>query len=154
MKARFTAAGVKFFLSVSRYVKVTGVNSKLSDGLHLIMWDFDNVNRYEVIEILEKIQQRFKLPPVYIICSGYESNFHAYCFDAVSWAKLLYILASTPKLDQMYFKIGVIRGYFTLRITRKQAGDFTEAHILPSNIPELVNPLKIKSFIEYETKRR
>ena len=66
MRIRLNLAGVRFFASLSRYTKVTGVNSKLPGGKHFLMWDFDNVERWKVQAILETVQAEWKLPNIYL----------------------------------------------------------------------------------------
>ncbi len=154
MNIRLNLATFRFFMSLSRYSKVTGVNSKLPGGKHVLFWDFDNVDEAEITLYLTEAQKKWKLPKIYLVNTGIDGYFHAYCFKAVDWGTCLHILANTPKLDQMFFRIGVIRGYFTLRYTKKLGREFKPATILPSKYPETINPFELCSFITYDTKRR
>ncbi len=118
-----------------------------------MMWDFDNKGEDDVKNALVDVQKRFKLSRIYLLNTGLEGYYHAYCFKAHSWGDTLKILAETEGLDQVYFKIGVIRGYFTLRYTPKKKRGFQPAIILPSRYKEDVNPYEVTSFVTYWTKR-
>ncbi|GAJ03054.1 unnamed protein product, partial [marine sediment metagenome] len=107
----------------------------------------------DVKTALVDVQREFRLARIYLLNTGLEGYWHAYCFQAHSWADTLRILASTPGIDRVFFKIGAIREYFTLRFTPKKRRDFKPAVILPSKIPEDVDPYKLNSFVTYWTKR-
>ena len=154
MRVRFNIGSYHFFISVYRTGKVTGVNSKLPSGRHFLMWDFDDTPMNVVKQSLSYVQKKWRLAPIYIVNTGLHDYYHAYCFSAKDWGTTLHILADTPELDQMFFRIGVIRGYFTLRFTPKHNRDFKPALILGSKVREDINPYEICSFITYDTKRR
>ena len=78
---------------------------------------------------------------------------HAYCFRACTWGDALKILADTRYLDQVYFKIGAIRGYFTLRYSPKKGREIKPAQCLESKYKEDVDPYTLTSGIEYWTRR-
>lgn len=153
MNWRLDIKGWRFYVALTHSVKVRGVNSKLPSGKHILMWDFDNIGEVNVKDALSDIQRRFRLPKIYLINTGLKDYWHAYCFKAMSYPDCLRVLATTKYLDQVYFKIGVIRGYFTLRYSPKKDRDFEPAIILPSRYKEDVNPYELCSFIKYWTKR-
>ncbi|MBA7574922.1 hypothetical protein ES708_16738 [subsurface metagenome] len=117
------------------------------------MWDFDDKGEEDVIAALKEVQRRFKLAQIFLLNTGLEGYYHAYCFKVFDWADTLKILASTEGIDKVFFKIGVIREYFTLRYSPKKARDFEPAIILPSRYKEDVNPYEVCSFVKYWTKR-
>lgn len=117
------------------------------------MWDFDDVKEEDVKDSLVDIQKHFRLPRIWLINTGIETYWHAYCFKALAWPDMLKILASTQYLDKVFFKIGVIRGYFTLRYTDKSRRDFKPAVILKSRYKEDVNPFELTNMVKYWTKR-
>ncbi|GAI91259.1 unnamed protein product, partial [marine sediment metagenome] len=119
----------------------------------LLMWDFDDKEEKDVREALLSVQKRFKLPRIFLLNTGLDGFYHAYCFKATRWPETLQILASTELLDQVFFKIGAIRGYFTLRYSPKGKREFRPAVILPSRYKEDVNPYEVCSFVKYWTKR-
>lgn len=153
MKGRLNLGGWSFYIGLSHSKRVEGVNSKLPDGKHFLMWDFDDVVEGDVRQTLRYVQKRFKLPKIYLVNTGLAHYWHAYCFKRHSFADTLHILASTPFLDRIYFLIGVSRGYFTLRYVPKGTRDFKPAVILTSKYPEDVDPYTECCFIRYWTKR-
>jgi hypothetical protein len=122
---------LRLHCSVRKYVEVEGVNSLLPSGEHILMWDFDNLPLPDVYESLIKIQSGWDLPSIYIVESSFE-HYHAYCLDSFPYPQVLNILASTIGLDTVYFKFGILRGYWTLRITPEK-GNFKLVQILYSN---------------------
>lgn len=153
MNWRVDFKGWRFYIALNHSVKVKGVNSKLPDYRHFLMWDFDDKGLDDVRWALQQVQKDYKLSKIYLVNTGLDRHWHAYCFKRHSWGKTLDILASTFYLDQMYFKIGVIRGYFTLRYQSKRDRDFKAAIILPSPYKEDVNPFELNNFCRYWTKR-
>ncbi len=153
MKLRVDFKGWRFYIALTHSAQVRGVNSKLPDGRHFLMWDFDDIGEEDVKRALVDVQRRFKLARILLLNTGLEGYWHAYCFKAHSWADTLRILASTEGLDRVFFKIGAIREYFTLRYTPKKRRDFKPAIVLPSRYKEDVNPYELTSFVKYWTKR-
>ncbi|GAI75027.1 unnamed protein product, partial [marine sediment metagenome] len=145
--------GWRFYIAITHSGQVMGVNSKLPDGRHFLMWDFDDIGEEDVKRALVEVQRRFRLARILLLNTGLENYWHAYCFQAHSWPDTLRILASTDGLDKVFFKIGAIREYFTLRITPKKRRDFKTAIILPSRWKEDVDPYKLNNFVTYWTKR-
>lgn len=137
----------------SRLAKRTGACSKIPERLdeHILMWDFDDVSLADVIMSLKFIQGHYTLPPIYIIETS-PNRFHAYSFVAMSFRLVAMILLATPFIDEKYVRLGVARGYFTLRISERQDEQFRLARILGSDIPE-VNP-KLITMNEYLTSNR
>ena len=130
-----------------------GVNSDLGDGSHILMWDFDNRTQNEVIESLEDVQHKFFLGPINVLSTGLPCRYHAYCLTRYTWPDTLRILASTEGLDPQFFKIGTVRGFFTLRISDKQNRKFAWVKDLPGKVSSNVNPSEIRNFASYWTKR-
>ncbi len=153
MNWRLDIKSWRFYVALTRSKRVKGVNSKLPDGNHFLMFDFDDKDPGEVEVCLARLQKQFLLPRIFLINTGLPGYFHGYCFQKHSWAGTLFILATCPLLDPVFFKIGVIRGYFTLRYSKKKGRDFQAAVILPSPVKEDVNPFELSNFVEYWTKR-
>ncbi len=153
MKLRVDFKGWRFYIALTHSGQVKGVNSKLPDGRHFLMWDFDDIEEEVVKEALCQVQRRWHLSKIYLLNTGLPNFWHAYCFTSVSWGECLKLLVETPYLDKVYFKIGCIRGYFTLRYTKKRAREFEPAIILPSRYNEDVDPYELSSFVTYWTKR-
>uniref|UniRef100_A0A6H2A3T7 Uncharacterized protein n=1 Tax=viral metagenome TaxID=1070528 RepID=A0A6H2A3T7_9ZZZZ len=151
MIKRMTVGNVRVTFTIAHITKVVGVNSKLDDDRHILMWDFDNTPLSEVKEALRRVQSRFLLSDIYILRSSEPSNYIAYCFTASDWRRVVEIIAQTEYIDWNFFKYGVYRGRFTLRVSAKNG-----------NIPKLVTRLEglslpdceppdLHSWVRYET---
>jgi len=140
-------------LLVRRVYDVTGINSKLEDGRHILLWDFDEKPLDLISAELEAIQAKHCLSAIYIVNTGLEDYYHAYCFTALDWVKCREIIASTPTVDRIFLALGIMRGYFTLRISPKRNRKFKLAKVLESSVEPEVNPYSLGSFEEYFTSR-
>ena len=118
------------------------------------MWDFDNEKEEWVFNDLDYIQERYNLPTIRVLYTGIPGHYHAYCFHECGWLDAREIIAGTPGVDKIYLAIGIIRGYFTLRISEKRGRQLETAFNLFSMYPETANAEEVASFVEYTTKRR
>lgn len=150
---RIKYKGWEFHAGLTHSQQMIGVNSKLEDGKHFIMWDFDNTELDKLSTILHMMQQAYTLSNIYIMSTGTPTHYHAYCFNKVSWNRLVGILLNTPLLDTGFLKVGFLRGYYTLRISPKQGREVKLVSVLASNVPETVTPTEIPEVIKYWTKR-
>lgn len=130
---------------------VIGVNSNLPDGNHILMWDFDMVNKEDIIKELVDIQARFKLPRIYILQTSPKQGFHAYCFKKVDWKTCVEILAASKLIDWNYFKYGIYRKHFTLRVSPKCGREIKAIGQIASTVQDDVSPEELKSWVQYET---
>jgi hypothetical protein len=155
MHIRFNLGDIHIYIGISRQVKVEGICSRLKDSdKHILMWDFDDTMLDHVEQALRQVQRLYALPNIYIVNTGIEGYYHAYCFQAHTWHETIAILSQTPHLDEVYFKIGVVRGYFTLRVSAKKDRQFKLVKTLESDDIANVEPFKDLAFgITYETKR-
>ena len=153
MNWRCDYRGWHFHIGLSRSVKANGVCSDVGDGKHILMWDFDNVPGGDVVYALSEVQEKHRLSSIYLINTGLPRYYHAYCFTAREWPQVLYILADTKFLDQIYFKIGVVRGFFTLRYSKKEGRQFRQETVLTSTIPQDIDPFQLTHLVKYWTKR-
>lgn len=119
MIKRITIGDTRVTFTIARITKVIGVNSRLDDGRHILMWDFDDMPLDRVAEALRKVQARYFLSEIYILKSSEPNNYIAYCFTAKEWQEAVEILAQTKGVDENFFKYGVYRGRFTLRVSEK-----------------------------------
>lgn len=154
MNLRFEKWGVRVHFGITRTALVRGVNSTLKDGNHFLMWDFDSIPLPEVEEALLFVQRYFLLPDIYILCTGIEGYYHAYCFSRCSWQGARTIISSTDGIDRVFFMMGIMRGYFTLRFSKKKGREFNQVSVLRSQHQEDVRPEDAESFVEYTTKNR
>lgn len=143
-----------FYIGVNRIEHVDGVNSKLGDGQHFLMWDFDEVWEPCIEAELLIAQQKHNLPPIYVFSSGAPGCYHAYCFASFPWEDACAIIAGTPYVDKKYVSIGILRGLFTLRYSEVRGKKPEPIMVLPSLIEADVDPMKLKSFVTYPKKRR
>ncbi|GAI86685.1 unnamed protein product, partial [marine sediment metagenome] len=118
---------------------------------HIPMWDFDNVALDRVKEALRRIQTRFFLSNILILRSSEPDNYIAYCFTARDWREVVAIIAETELVDWNFFKYGVYRERFTLRVSPKRV----EKPKLVATLEgyELANcsPEDLNSWVRYET---
>lgn len=143
----------RLYGALTRSRQILGVNSKLEDGSHVLMWDFDAVpGAFPVVRALRGVAMRHQTASIHILRSS-TYGYHAYCFQRHGWPKTLEILADTPYLDPVYFKIGVIRGYFTLRIQDKKQGKLSPVETVSGFREEDVEDTEQRSFVRYWTQR-
>jgi hypothetical protein len=116
---RFTIGNVQVEVSVRRVVWVKGFISKLDDGRHILMWDFDGVSENEVRMAIGEAITRWILPDVLVWSTGRPYSYHAVCLEPYEFNDALAIVATTRYVDRWYIALSAIRGYFTLRYSAK-----------------------------------
>jgi len=141
----------RFTFSMAPITKVVGINSNLPDGRHILMWDFDTGTIDEIKCILRFIQGTYGLPNIRIAQTSRHGGYHAICLKRVEWRKCVEILSATPLLDWTYFKYGVYRGHFTLRVSPKCFRRITYHSIIQSYALEDVSIKELNSITQYET---
>ena len=142
------------YAGINRVMMVDGYNSMLPGGKHFLMWDFDDVPFESIYSELLVLQKKLRLPRIWILNTGKENCWHANCFKAMEWEQCRSIIAATPLVDKKYLAISILRGFFTLRYSPVGKRGFKPAIVLPSKVPEDVNPYELMSFITYPKKRR
>jgi len=151
MILKLTIGKWRFTFSMAPTTRVVGVNSNLPDGKHILMWDLDT-GSYEMIkQELLYIQRTYLLPNIYICKTGRKHGYHAFCFKKVTWRTCVAILAATLYLDWNYYKYGIYRGHFTLRVSPKHARHITYLETLRSAYEEDCKPQNLQSWVMYET---
>lgn len=111
----------QFLFRLTWSAKRTGIISEVEGGEHILMWDFDDVPFENVWHALTLVKQKYDLSTIYLLRSSEKGDhFHALCFDEVPWPQAVIIVKDTMGVDDAFWKIGVLRGYFTLRITPKR----------------------------------
>ena len=151
MIVKITIGSWRFTFSMAPITKVIGVDSTLPDGNHILMWDFDHVDFWQVHDALVEVQQVYMLPRIYICRTSPRQGFHAWCFKRVPWRKAVEILAYTKHVDWNYFKYGIYRGHFTLRVSPKCGRKIKLEYILESPHKEDVPLHELRSWVQYET---
>jgi len=151
MIVKLTLGRWRFTFSMAPITRVVGVDSKLPDGNHILMWDFDDTNLQQVILNLEDTQTVYNLPNIYILETKKDTNYIAYCFKKVDWRKAVEIVAFTKGVDYNYFKYGVYRQKFTLRVTPKSGRRPRLVYVLKSDREEDAYITDLKDWVMYET---
>jgi len=131
--------------------KIIGVNSILKDGNHILLWDFDHVPIEPIKNELRWIQAKYRLPRIIICKTSKIAGFHAYCFKKVTWRQCVEIIASSHLMDWNYFKYGIYRQKFTLRVFPKCGRKIEPYMILDSPYKEDATIEDLTSWVQYET---
>lgn len=138
----------RFTWTFAPVTDVTGVNSTLPEGDHITMWDFDDVFLHEVMDALSVVKYFYGLPNIYILTTGKLKHFIAYCFKALPWRDSVRIVAATNHVDPNFFKYGVYREHWTLRVTPKEGRKPRLVKILYSKIEEDCSIDELNSWVQ------
>jgi len=138
----------RFTFTFAPVTDIIGVNSTLPEGDHILMWDFDNIPLDDVITALQSVKYFYTLPNIYIFNTGTPDHYIAYCFKAMPWRHSVSIVAATIGVDPNFFKYGVYREHWTLRVTPKEGRKPKLVKILHSTIPEDVNISELNSWVK------
>jgi len=149
MFKQFKFRDFRISISVNKVCNIDGVCSNLADDKHILMWDFDNVPFQDVCMVLVVIQYKYHLPPIYILESS-PDNYIAYSFTALPFPKAVSIVADTKYVDWTFVKLAILRGYFTLRISKKSGHEPKLVTTIQSEYPELATIADLRKFVRYE----
>jgi len=141
----------RFTFTIAPVTDVVGVNSLLQNGNHILMWDFDHTTQAYVENSLQHVQFIYALPLIRIFETKKDENYIAYCFKQCSWSRCVEIVASTRGVDKYFFKYGVYREHFTLRVTPKEYRKIKLVKVLESPVPENATIKDLTSWTKYET---
>ena len=150
MMLRIRFGNWRFSIVLVPVIDVYGVNSKLADGKHILMWDYDEHTFETVLQDLQNTQNTYNLPNIYILQGSTSLKHHCYCFKRVTLKKAAEILAYTKYVDWRFLRFGMIRGEFTLRITPKFGSRPKLKYILTSATPEDCSLHDLKNFCKYD----
>lgn len=150
MELQISKWGLRLYatLNIRRIRKVTGVNSRIDEYTHFLMWDFDDTPLYVVTQSLRSTQKLFNLPSISIVETK-ENGYHAYCWKSCSFVEARGIISFTPNIDKHYLAIGIGRGYFTLRFTDVKGRGFKHVLTLHSDVPPDLSYKDVNSFVNY-----
>ena len=140
--------------TIVRVADIVGVHSLLEDGNHILMWDFDDKTAEQVFGTLLAVQTIYDLPNIYLLNTGTPDHYIAYCFQRNSWQRCKEIIAFTPHVDPNFFKFGVYRDKFTLRVSPKYNRKPKLVHILKSPVREDCSVDELKRWVQYETMKK
>lgn len=142
---------------INRRYKRTGVCSQKFDeqDKHILLWDFDNADIDKITFDLKKIQREYYLPTIYVIESS-ENHYHAYCFASRTFVETINIISSTLCVCENFLRLGMIRGYYTLRISLRQGEQFKLIKKIHSEYPDEILPSEVtlSDYITYNGGRK
>lgn len=151
MILRATVKNIRFTFTVAKIAKVIGVNSELEDGRHILMWDFDDVDFWEVRYALAQVLRKYELSTIHILRTKKPNNYHAYCFTALNWRESVEIVTQTWNTDWQFIRFGVYRGHWTLRVTPKGDRQPEIVDRIEGITKATCTPPDLKSWVRYET---
>lgn len=149
LRHKFRSWRVTF--AVVKVEETVGLNSNLPDGNHILMWDFDLITETQMIEELRKLQQVHHLPDIYVFLSSEAGHYHALCLERSTWKDAIAYVNEPEGVDRQWFKGGVVRGYFTLRIGLKHSVEPRAQYKLDGSVAESVSMSELVNYDRYET---
>lgn len=130
---------IGFYISIKSTEFRNGVCSrKYNSDKHMLLWDFDESDFSNIINELHRLQAKYKLPTIYILRSS-ENHYHAYSFTERDLQEVIHILSDTNGIDITYLRLGMARGYYTLRYSEKKGKKISLIAVLQSNYPDEMN---------------
>lgn len=135
---------------------VYGVNNMImtKNGIkYFPMWDFDDTTLHDVIEPFLNIIPRYRLSNVYVYQTS-PHNYYAYSLKLFDWIKCVHIISAHPKICQSFFKWGVYRGRFTLRISEKNGYKPKLVVVIKGVSREDFTLDQLRSYVKYQTLKR
>jgi hypothetical protein len=150
MILRLRIGNWRFTFTLYQITDITGVNSQLKDGNHILMWDFDNTPLSLIKVDLTSLQQQHNLPNIYILNTGKPNHYIAYCFKRCQWWNAKRIIAQSLFTCEDYFKWGIFRKRFTLRVTPKEGRKPKLVALLYSKTKEDVKVSELTSWVKDE----
>jgi hypothetical protein len=138
----------RFTFTFAPVTKVIGVNSNLPDGNHIIMWDFDDTPLEALTDELEYLQDQLDLPNIYIFTTGKKNHYIAYCFKRCTWQYSIEAVARIWLVDPSFFRFGVYRKHWTLRVSTKEGRKPKLVKTLKSRTPETASISELNSWVK------
>lgn len=106
------------YATIGHVQVVTGVSSKVGPNRHNVFWDFDDTPLDSVEWLLTIAQRNFDLGEIYIF-SDKPRSYRAVCYSVVDFKKLLEILVTTPRVDDVFIIKTAQKGQATIRLSDK-----------------------------------
>jgi hypothetical protein len=128
-----------------------GVDSKLADGNHVLLFDFDGITVRQLETELRYVQDKYQLPTIHVLNTGRPDSWHGYCFYRCAFRKALQILFDCPSIDLNFVRFGIWRDHFTLRVINKNKRGIETHSKLYSTVPETCTVRELDSFSFYQT---
>lgn len=149
LNQKFRIGRLQVSLMAGLVTKVTGVNSNLKNGKHIIMWEFDETDKLAVLASLQAVQIFFQLPDINVAESHPGGGFHAYCFKALSFVETLHIVSGTALVDPHYITLCAMRQHWTLRLTDKGQGAPQYLETLQGPGQKTACPVDLEGIVQY-----
>ncbi len=133
--------------------RVHGITSKLPNGRHILMWDFDNSTLEQVFDTLAGEQRFWSLARIHVFSGGRPGSYHAYCLEEFDFIDAVGLIYDTEGVDRGWVKLAFIREYFTLRTSTKDGRAVNyEGFIDQYGYGDKVDPSQLEQAVDYWTK--
>jgi len=119
VKKSLRIGNLDIYFRARKIQHIQGMCSDTVNGKHILMWDFDNTALNDVIRSLLGVQNNYQLPNIFILETKEDTNYTAYCFAELDIKFALGIVLETPLVCWNFWRLSVMRGFFTLRFSPK-----------------------------------
>lgn len=154
MQKTIRLGSLRLWVSLRKVEDIKGMCSNTQSGKHILMWDFDNTDFGKVSARLRMIQERYQLPKITVLETLAGVNYVAYCFEEFEWKDALGIVLETKGVCWNYFRLSVIRGYFTIRYSPKGGRVPLFRAEIPGKAPQKITVDDLVHAIKYETSKK
>jgi hypothetical protein len=152
MLIAFNLGPYRISFGIVKVEKVIGITSLTKDEKHILMWDFDDISLKEVVKALREVQNRYKLPNIFVLQTS-ENSYIAYCFKKFEFEKAWKIVAETRYVDPHFLGMSYKRAKFTLRIGPKVKKPIPRlVCVIESPHPQDSHLGELKAFVRYQTR--
>jgi len=134
-----------------RVYKTGGINSILESGLHMPLFDLDNVNIRDVETEALRLQEKYELGDAVIINTGRQDSYHLYFMSAKNWRECIRIGVECRYVDLKHIQFSLKRKHFTLRVLSKAKRKLYLQSVVESRFENTATKNNITSFVLYET---
>jgi len=119
VKKSFRIGDFDVYFRARKIQHIQGMCSDTVNGKHILMWDFDYTALRDVLRSLLGVQNSYQLPDILILETKEDTNYIAYCFAEYDIKDALGIVLETPLVCWNFWRLSVMRGFFTLRFSPK-----------------------------------
>ncbi|MFX0132526.1 MAG: hypothetical protein ACFFDN_02650 [Candidatus Hodarchaeota archaeon] len=92
------------------------ISSKCEDGLHILFWDFDMIEKHFVLRSLSQVQNFHQLGNIYVIKSRH--GFNAFCLDKLFLNEAYNVLFYSRWNDFNHVRIGFKSESWALKLSQ------------------------------------
>jgi len=142
---------LRFSFALVKAVRTGGVNSRLKDGKHILMFDFDDCDLWTVTQELKIIQSVYQLPDAFICSTGRRNSYVAFIWKKVTTREFVEIVSQCKHVDVNFLRIGFMRGYWTIRLLDKEDRKIKLIAVIPGFVESDVTPDDVEDFVYYDT---